>query len=88
MRMAEAVMNEQGHGTARAVEFQSDANVTKSIVGIVKARDLHLSGSGAGLVAAGGNLSILNGGCGPVVANGGVTIRYGGCARWSPTATS
>jgi hypothetical protein len=50
--MAEAAMNEQGHGTARAVEFQSDANVTKSIVGIVKARDLHLSGSGAGLVAA------------------------------------
>jgi hypothetical protein len=71
-------MNEQG-GVAGAVEFQSDANVTKSIVGLVKARDVHLTGSGAGLVAAGGNFSILNGGCGPVVANGAVTIRNGGC---------
>jgi hypothetical protein len=71
-------MNEQG-GLARSVEFQSDANVTRSIVGLVKARDVHLTGSGAGLVAAGANFSILNGGCGPVVANGAVTIRNGGC---------
>ena len=71
-------MNEQG-GLAGAVEFKTDANVTRSIVGLVKARDVHLTGSGAGLVAAGANFSILNGGCGPVVANGAVTIRNGGC---------
>ena len=72
-------MNEQGHRATRAVEFQSDASVTRSIVGIVKARDLHLTRSGAGLVATDGDLSIMNGGCGPVLANGGVTIHNGGC---------
>lgn len=57
----------------------SDRNVNRSIVGILKARDVQLKESGAGLIAAGGRLSILNGGCGPVLANGGVTIRNGGC---------
>jgi hypothetical protein len=72
-------MDERGHGSAGSLEFQSDANVTRSLVGFVKARDVHLTGSGAGFVAAGGNFSILNGGCGPVLANGSVTIRNGGC---------
>ena len=72
-------MDEQGQGATRAVEFRSDGNVTKSIAGMVKARDVHLTGSGAGVVAADGDVSILKGGCGPVVANGGVTMRYGGC---------
>ncbi len=72
-------MDERGHGSAGSLEFQSDANVTKSFVGLVKARDVHLTGSGAGFVAADGNFSILNGGCGPVLANGSVTIRNGGC---------
>ena len=72
-------MDERGHGSAGSLEFQSDANVTRSFVGFVKARDVHLTGSGAGLVAADGNFSILNGGCGPVLANGSVTIRNGGC---------
>jgi hypothetical protein len=61
------------------VEFPSDASVNRSVVGVVKARDVHLTGAGAGLVAAGGNFSILNGGAGPVLANGSVTIRNGGC---------
>jgi len=72
-------MDEQGPSAARAVEFESDATVTKAAVGLVKARDVHLTNAGAGFVAAEGNLSILNGGCGPVLANGGVTIRNGGC---------
>lgn len=72
-------MDERGHGTAGSLEFQSDANVTKSFVGLVKARDVHLTGSAAGFVAADGNFSILNGGAGPVLANGSVTIRNGGC---------
>jgi hypothetical protein len=72
-------MDEQGLKATGAMEFHSDAEVTKSVVGMVKARDVHLTRSGAGLVAAGGNFSILNGGCGPVLANGGVTIRNGGC---------
>jgi hypothetical protein len=45
----------------------------------VKAHDVHLTRSAAGLVATRGNLSILNGGCGPVLTSGGVTIRNGGC---------
>ena len=72
-------MDEEAGGFAAAVEFPSDANVNRSVVGVVKARDVHLTGAGAGLVAAGGNFSILNGGAGPVLANGSVTIRNGGC---------
>jgi hypothetical protein len=72
-------MDEEGGGFAAAVEFPSDANVNRSVVGVVKARDVHLTGAGAGLVAARGNFSILNGGAGPVLANGSVTIRNGGC---------
>ena len=72
-------MDELGRSTAKALEFESDVNVTNSIVGLVKARDVHLTDAGAGFVAADGNFSILNGGCGPVIANGGVTIRNGGC---------
>jgi len=72
-------MDERGHGSAGSLEFQSDATVTRSVVGVVKARDVHLTNAGAGFVVAEGNFSILNGGCGPVLANGGVTIRNGGC---------
>jgi len=72
-------MDELGRSAAKALEFESDAHVTNSLVGLVKARDVHLTDAGAGFVAADGNFSILNGGCGPVIANGGVTIRNGGC---------
>lgn len=72
-------MNEQERQVVGAAEFQSDATLTRSIIGIVKARDLHLTRSGAGFVSTDGNLSISNGGCGPVLANGGVTIQNGGC---------
>lgn len=72
-------MDEQGRGASSALEFTSDTNVSSTIVGLVRARDVHLTRAAAGLVAAEGNVSILNGACGPVVANGGVTIRNGGC---------
>ena len=72
-------MAELGRSKAMALEFESDAQVTNSFVGLVKARDVHLSNGGAGLVAADGDFSIQFGGCGPVIANGGVTIRNGGC---------
>jgi hypothetical protein len=72
-------MSEQQRQVAGAAAFQSDATLTRSIVGMVKARDLHLDRSGAGFAATEGNLSITNGGCGPVLANGGVTIQNGGC---------
>jgi hypothetical protein len=70
---------EKGDGAASKVEVESDARVKRSLVGLLKARDVHLEESAVGLVAAQGNLSVLNGGCGPVLANGGVTIRNGGC---------
>lgn len=70
---------EQGEGAASKVEFESDARVRRSLVGLMKARDVHLEESAVGLVAAQGNVSVLNGGCGPVLGNGGVTIRNGGC---------
>jgi hypothetical protein len=72
-------MDDQGRNVARALEFESDANVTRSVIGALKARDVHLTNAGAGLVAAQGSFSILNGGAGPVLANGPVTIRNGGC---------
>src|SRR6266480_3377310 len=72
-------MNEHDRMVSAAVEFESDAQVTRSVVGLVRALDVHLTESQAGFVLAGGNFSILNGGCGPVIANGGLTIRNGGC---------
>jgi hypothetical protein len=72
-------MDEQGRSIMASAEFESDAQVAKSVVGLVKARDVHLTESQAGFVLAGGNFSILNGGCGPVMANGSLTIRNGGC---------
>jgi hypothetical protein len=72
-------MDEQGHGVPPAPGDPSDADVTRKLVGVVKAHDVQLSGSAAGLVVAGGDLSVLNGGCGPVLTNGNLTIRNGGC---------
>jgi hypothetical protein len=75
----ESRVEEDSRGVAGKLEVESDARVTRSLVGLMRARDVHLDGSAAGLVAAQGHLSIQNGGCGPVLANGGVTIRNGGC---------
>lgn len=72
-------MDEHGLGASGALEFGSDADVTTAVVGLMKARDVHLTMAAAGLVAANGNLSIENGGCGPVLANGDVAIHNGGC---------
>jgi hypothetical protein len=72
-------MDDPDQGSAAAVEFPSDADVTRRIIGLVRARDVHLTGSAAGFVAADGNFSIHNGGAGPVLANGSVTIRNGAC---------
>ncbi len=72
-------MGENGEQQSSAVADASDDQVAGRFVGLVKARDVYLTRSAAGLVAAGGNLSILNGGCGPVLTSGGVTIRNGGC---------
>lgn len=72
-------MDEKGSNPASDLGVESDEDVTGRFVGLVKAHDVHLTRSAAGLVAARGNLSILNGGCGPVMTSGGVTIRNGGC---------
>ena len=73
-------MDEHGHGVSPAPGSEpSDAGVTRKLVGVVKAHDVQLSGSAAGLVLAAGDLSVLNGGCGPVLTNGNLTIRNGGC---------
>jgi hypothetical protein len=73
-------MNEHGQGTAPDTGSDpSDGDVTRKLVGVVKAGDVQLSGSAAGLVVAAGDVSILNGGCGPVLTNGNLTIRNGGC---------
>lgn len=73
-------MDEGGHASAVTPEFEADAqHVSRRFVGLVKARSVQLTGSAAGFVAAGGDLSILNGGCGPVLTRGSVTIRNGGC---------
>ena len=61
------------------LEFESDANVNRAAVVVLKARDVSLTGSAAGLVAAKGNVSFERAGAGPVLANGLVTFRYGGC---------
>jgi hypothetical protein len=73
-------MNEHGHGAAPAPGSDPpDGEVRRKLVGVVKAHDVQLSGSAAGLAVAAGDLSVLNGGCGPVLTNGNLTIRNGGC---------
>lgn len=72
-------MDEKGSNPVSDLGVESDEDVTGRFVGLVKAHDVHLTRAAAGLVAARGNLSILNGGCGPVMTSGGVTIRNGGC---------
>ena len=72
-------MNGEGDDPAVTPGSESDPQVTGRFVGVVKGRDVSLTGSAAGLVAANGNLSILNGGCGPVLTGGSLTIRNGGC---------
>lgn len=73
-------MGKGGHASAVTPEFEPDAqHVSRKLVGLVRARDVRLTGSAAGFVAAGGDLSILNGGCGPALTGGSITIRNGGC---------
>ena len=72
-------MGEDDREVMTSLEFESDANVHNALVGVVKARDVHLTQAATGAAALEGNLSILNGGCGPVLAGGDVTIRNGGC---------
>jgi hypothetical protein len=72
-------MDEYRDQAASALEFEEDVRVERSLVGVMRARDVHLHQAAAGPIAAGGSLSILQGGCGPVIANGPVTIRQGGC---------
>lgn len=73
-------MNGEGHDPAATPGSESEPQEVKGrLVGVVKARDVSLTGSAAGLVAANGNLSIINGGCGPVLTGGSLTIRNGGC---------
>jgi hypothetical protein len=72
-------VDEPGRGSAASIAFPSDANLSRSIIGLVKAHDVQLNNSAVGFVASDGNFSIRNGGAGPVLANGSVTIRNGGC---------
>jgi hypothetical protein len=73
-------MEEQEQDPAAGPGFESDVqDVSRKFVGLVKAHDVHLTAAVAGLVAAGGDLSIQNGGCGPVLTGGSLTIRNGGC---------
>lgn len=72
-------MSDYDQRAASALEFDEDVRVEKSLVGVLRARDVHLHQAAAGPVAASGGVSILQGGCGPVIANGDVTIRQGGC---------
>ena len=52
---------------------------TRTAVGVLRAHDVNLTQSVAGLVAAVGSLTIERGGSGPVVAGGDLSIHFGGC---------
>lgn len=72
-------MDDYSNRAASALEFEEDVRIERALVGVVRARDVHLHQAAAGPIAAGGSVSILQGGCGPVIANGSVTIHQGGC---------
>ena len=72
-------MDDKGDTSASDPMAESHEDVTSKLVGVVKAHDVQLTRSAAGVVTAGGNLSIHNGGCGPVLTSGDVRIQNGGC---------
>ncbi|MEW6060131.1 MAG: hypothetical protein AB1551_08355 [Actinomycetota bacterium] len=71
--------NGQGKGRIIGSVKANGAQVERSLVGMVRARDVSLARSGAGPMLAGGNVSITQGGCGPMIAGGDVSITQGGC---------
>src|SRR5918996_2137992 len=75
----EVDVSNKGDASASDPMASNHEDVTSKLVGVVKAHDVQLTRSAAGVVAAGGNLSIHNGGCGPVLTSGDVTVQNGGC---------
>src|SRR5439155_877176 len=51
-RLKEAEMSEKGQGATRTADLTDDANITKSVVGVAKGRDVHLTRAAAALVAS------------------------------------
>jgi hypothetical protein len=69
-----------GNGKAQGVlSTEGDVTLERSLVGVVRARDVHLTQAASGPVAASGGVTIHQGGCGPVVTGGDVSITQGGC---------
>ncbi|HEX7464165.1 MAG TPA: hypothetical protein VF382_04625 [Actinomycetota bacterium] len=66
-------------GVLSSVKETGDVGIERSLVGVVRARDVSIARSAAGPTLAGRNVSITQGGCGPVIAGGDVTIDRGGC---------
>jgi hypothetical protein len=72
-------MDDQRSDTEAIASAGSDVDLEGTLLGRLSARDVTLTRSAAGLVAAEGNLSISEGGCGPVLVHGDMAIRNGGC---------
>jgi hypothetical protein len=56
-----------------------DRSISRSLVGVARGRDVHITRAGALLAAPSRDMSIVNGGCGPALVNGTLTIHNGGC---------
>src|SRR5204863_7582658 len=56
-----------------------DRSIAKSLVGLAKGRDVHITRAAALVAAPSRDMSIVNGGCGPAIVNGKLAIHNGGC---------
>lgn len=62
-----------------SVESDGEIELERSLVGMVRGRDVEIVQSLVGAAATKGELSVHQAGCGPVISGGGVRIHQGGC---------
>jgi hypothetical protein len=72
-------MDQHGSSTPGHEDADRSVVVSNTVAGVVRGRDVSLTGSAAAAAMAAGDLSLDQAACGAVLANGGVSIRYGGC---------
>jgi hypothetical protein len=61
------------------VDPTEDRSIARSLVGLARGRDVHITRAAALVAAPSRDMSIVNGGCGPAIVNGKLTIHNGGC---------
>jgi hypothetical protein len=64
---------------AETMDPTEDRSISRSLVGLARGRDVHITRAAALFSSPSRDMSIVNGGCGPALVNGKLTIHNGGC---------